>query len=603
MRSPQTVLETLRKHAQEPQYQYERLYRNLYNPQLYLLAYQNLYANKGSMTAGTDGQTISGMSMKRIEALIQKLRDHSYQPHPARRQYIPKKSGNGLRPLGIPAADDKLVQEVIRMILESIYEPTFQNTSHGFRPNRSCHTALSQIQKTFTGVTWFVEGDIKGCFDNIDHHILVNILRCRIKDEVFIDLIWKLLRAGYLEDWMKHQTYSGTPQGSGVSPLLANIYMNELDQFMEQYQVRFNKGDKRRFSNAYVNANHHYARARERYAKKWDTMSDEERRQARITQKELQAVLLSTPSRDQMDPNYRRILYVRYADDFLIGIIGSRSDAEQVKADVSHFLKQELHLTMSPEKTLITHGHDKARFLGYDITISKDQIAKQTKGGKKRSYNGRVVLLLPKEKWMGKLQEYGALQIRKDSSGKEMWMPVARNGLQNKEPIEILTQYNGEIRGIYNYYRMARNVSVLNKFRYVMEYSMYKTLAVKMRCSAAKIKRKYTKDRIFGIEYETKHGLKRAEFYHDGFRKSVPAKADMDTQPDYKITVRPKEVIARFMTGYCELCCKNERPVLIHQVKRLKDLSGNELWEQFMLRKHRKTLIVCEDCYKTINKS
>lgn len=603
MRSPQTVLETLRNHAQEAQYQYERLYRILYNPQLYLLAYQNLYANKGSMTAGTDGQNISGMGIKRIEALIQKLRDRSYQPHPARRQYIPKKSGKGLRPLGIPAADDKLVQEVIRMILESIYEPTFKNTSHGFRPNRSCHTALTQIQKTFTGVSWFVEGDIKGCFDNIDHHILVNILRRRIKDEAFIDLIWKLLRAGYLEDWMKHQTYSGTPQGSGVSPLLANIYMNELDRFMEQYQARFNKGDKRRFSNAYVNANHHYARARERYAKKWDTMTDEERKQARIMQKELQAVLLSTPSRDQMDPDYRRILYVRYADDFLIGIIGNRSDAEQVKTDVSHFLKQGLNLTMSPEKTLITHGHDKARFLGYDITISKDQMTKKTKGGMKRSYNGRVVLLLPKEKWMGKLQEYGVLQIRKDPTDKEIWMPVARKGLQNKDPIEILTQYNGEIRGIYNYYRMARNVSVLNKFYYVMEYSMYKTIAIKMRCSAAKIKRKYTKNRIFGIEYETKHGLKRAKLYHDGFRKSVPTKADMDIQPDYKAAVRPKEVIARFMTGYCELCCKNERPVLIHQVKRLKDLSGNELWEQFMLRKRRKTLIVCEDCYKTINKS
>ena len=603
MRSPQAVLETLRKHALETQYQYERLYRNLYNPQIYLLAYQNLYANKGSMTAGTDGQTISGMSMKRIEALIQKLRDRTYQPHPARRQYILKKSGKGLRPLGIPAADDKLVQEVIRMILESIYEPTFKNTSHGFRPNRSCHTALTQIQKTFTGVSWFVEGDIKGCFDNIDHHILVNILRRRIKDEVFIDLIWKLLRAGYLEDWMKHQTYSGTPQGSGVSPLLANIYMNELDRFMEQYQARFNKGGKRRFSNAYVNANHHYVRTRERYAKRWDTMSEEERKQARITQKELQAVMLSTPSRDQMDPNYRRILYVRYADDFLIGIIGSRSDAEQIKADVSHFLKQELNLTMSPEKTLITHGHDKARFLGYDITISKDRIAKRTKGGTKRCHNGRVVLLLPKEKWMGKLQEYGTLQIRKDPAGKELWMPVARNGLQNKDPIEILTQYNGEIRGIYNYYRMARNVSVLNKFHYVMEYSMYKTIAAKMRCSAAKIKRKYTKNRIFGIEYETKRGLKRAELYHGGFRKSVPVKADTDTQPDYKIAVRPKEVIARFMTGHCELCCKNERPVLIYQVKRLKDLSGNESWEQFMLRKRRKTLIVCEDCYKTINKS
>lgn len=332
-------------------------------------------------------------------------------------------------------------------------------------------------------------------------------------------------------------------------------------------------------------------------------MSEEERNDAKIMQKKLQTILLSTPSREPMDPNYRRVLYVRYADDFLIGVIGSRADAEHIKTAVSDFLKQELNLTMLPEKTLITHGHDKARFLGFDITISKDQAVKKTKGGIKRAYNGRVVLLLPKEKWMGKLQEYGALHIQKDGMGKEIWMPVARNGLQNKEPIAILAQFNGEIRGIYNYYRLARNVSALNKFRYVMEYSMYKTIARKMRCSAAKVKKKYTRDRIFGIEYETKQGLKRAEFYHDGFRKSVPSKLDMDTKPDYRYPIRPKEVIARFMTGYCELCCKNELPVRIYQVKSLKSLAGNEPWEQFMLEKRRKTLIVCEDCYKTITNS
>ena len=198
---------------------------------------------------------------------------------------------------------------------------------------------------------------------------------------------------------------------------------------------------------------------------------------------------------------------------------------------------------------------------------------------------------------------FRALNIQKDGTGKEIWMPVARNGLQNKEPIEILAQFNGEIRGIYNYYRLARNVSVLNKFCYVMEYSMYKTIARKMRCSAAKVKKKYTRDRIFGIEYETKHGIKRAEFYHNGFRKSAPSKLDMDTTPDYRYSIRPKEVIARFMTGYCELCCKNELPVMIYQVKNLKSLSGNEPWEQFMLKKRRKTLIVCEDCYKTITNS
>ena len=418
----------------------------------------------------------------------------------------------------------------------------FKAHTHGFRPGKSCHTALSQIQKTFTGVSWFVEGDIKGCFDNIDHHILVNILKRRIKDEAFIDLIWKLLRAGYLEDWMKHQTYSGTPQGSGAKSTLGEYLYERAGPVHGKAPGAIRQGRQAAVQQRLCQCQPPLcANQRTKRQKKWNTMSEEERKDAKVMQKKLQAILLSTPSREPMDPNYRRVLYVRYADDFLIGVIGNKADAEQIKTAVSEFLKQELNLTMSPEKTLITHGHDKARFLGYDITISKNQAVKKTKGGVKRAYNGRVVLLLPKEKWMGKLQEYRALNIQKDGTGKEIWMPVARNGLQNKEPIEILAQFNGEIRGIYNYYRLARNVSVLNKFCYVMEYSMYKTIARKMRCSAAKVKKKYTRDRIFGIEYETKHGIKRAEFYHNGFRKSAPSKLDMDTTPDYRYSIRPRK--------------------------------------------------------------
>lgn len=213
MRSPQNVLESLKSKATNANYHYQRLYRNLYNPEFYLLAYQRIQAKQGNMTAGTDGKTIDGMGMKRIENLIEKLRDYSYQPKPARRTYIPKANGK-MRPLGIPSFDDKLVQEVVRLILESIYEPTFCNTSHGFRPKRSCHTALQHIKRNYTGVKWFVEGDIKGCFDNIDHHVLVQILRRRITDEHFIGLIWKFLKAGYMENWVYHNTYSGTPQGS-----------------------------------------------------------------------------------------------------------------------------------------------------------------------------------------------------------------------------------------------------------------------------------------------------------------------------------------------------------------------------------------------------
>lgn len=157
--------------------------------------------------------------------MILSLKNFSYQPNPARRTYIAK-AGNPKkkRPLGVPSFNDKLLQEVIRMILESIYEDTFSIHSHGFRPKRSCHTALTEVQKRFKGVKWFVEGDIKGCFDNIDHHVLVDILRRRIKDEHFLGLIWKFLKAGYVEDWKYHNTYSGTPQGSIISPILANVY-------------------------------------------------------------------------------------------------------------------------------------------------------------------------------------------------------------------------------------------------------------------------------------------------------------------------------------------------------------------------------------------
>ena len=166
MRSPENVLESLKSKACNQSYKYERLYRNLYNPQFYLLAYQRIQAKPGNMTAGTDGKTIDGMGMARINALIGKMRNSSYQPNPARRTYIPKSNGK-MRPLGIPSFDDKLIQEVVRLILESIYEPTFSDHSHGFRMNKSCHTALKYVQKYFTGTKWFVEGDIKGCFDKV----------------------------------------------------------------------------------------------------------------------------------------------------------------------------------------------------------------------------------------------------------------------------------------------------------------------------------------------------------------------------------------------------------------------------------------------------
>lgn len=245
MRDPNIVLINLIKNAQKEKYLFTDLYRILYNPEFYLKAYAKIQGKEGNMTAGTDGETIDGFNMDRVRKLINSLRDQSYQPKPARRKMIPKKSG-GQRPLGIPSFMDKLLQEVLRNILEAIYEGRFSDNSHGFRPEKSCRTLLSRIRLECTGVKWWIEGDIKGFFDNIDHHILIGIFRKRIRDERFLALIWKLLRAGYVEDFVFKESFSGTPQGGILSPLLSNIYLNELDSFMDNMAKSFSIGNERK---------------------------------------------------------------------------------------------------------------------------------------------------------------------------------------------------------------------------------------------------------------------------------------------------------------------------------------------------------------------
>ena len=601
MRNPKNVLESLTSKAANKDYHYQRLYRNLYNPAFFLLAYERIQAKPGNMTAGSDGKTIDGMSMKRIEALIQKLKDFSYQPKPARRTYIPKANGK-TRPLGIPSFDDKLVQEVVRMILESIYEPTFHVTSHGFRPKRSCHTALQYIKRNYTGVKWFVEGDIKGCFDNVDHHVLVQILRRRIADEHFIGLIWKFLKAGYMENWVYYNTYSGTPQGSLISPILANIYLNELDVFMAEYSKSFNCGTKRKINPAYKKPLD-VRRGKQEWLKRNEAkISEEKRREVMAQIQELNSRLRSIPYSDPMDTEYRRVVYVRYADDFLIGVIGSKEDARQVKSDVGAFIKEHLHLEMSPEKTLITHGSDFAHFLGYLITVSREQNSTRTRTGfTRRTYVGKVKLYVPKEKWLNRLLSYGALKISYDKphGNKEVWEPVRRPGLIRLDDIEILNQYNAEVRGMYNYYRLANNATVLNSFLYVMKFSMYKTFAGKYRTSMRKIIRKYCRNGDFTVSYSTKSGTKSVVFYNQGMRHND--KVVVTENPD--IIGRANEnrrytrLTDRLQGHVCEFCGAETEDIEIHHVRKLKDLSGKAEWERQMIARKRKTLALCHSCH------
>jgi group II intron reverse transcriptase/maturase len=599
MRTPSHVLKSLEEQSRKNKgYIHERLYRNLYNPEFYYAAYSNIARNQGSMTQGADGLTLDDMTDARINRIIASLKDHSYKPNPARRTYIAKHNNPAKkRPLGIPSTDDKLVQEVVRMILSAIYEPTFSNDSHGFRPGRSCHTALQSVEHMFLGIKWVIEGDIKACFDSFDHHVLINILRRRIHDERFIDLMWKMLRAGYMEQWIYRDTFSGTPQGSGVSPILANIYLSELDTFIEKYKADFEVRPKyRKCSHEYESARYHYRKSKKR-------LKVGGGRKTAVTQfKQAQNTLLKTPLYPAIDPSFKTIQYNRYADDFVVGIIGSKADAERVKQDIKIFLRDTLKLTLSEEKTHVTHSGDLIRYLGYDFTISRDKNVKRVKRNNdtslQRCWYGRVRLYIPHEKWFGKLRQYGALKIMKDREGKEHWNGMHRGFLINRSDVDIISRFNSEIRGMYNFYRLADNASVLNKFYFIMEMSMLKTLAAKFDSSVKKMITKYSRDGVIGADYLTKAGMKRCEFYHDGFQKKEEALfGDIDVLPEYRRYDKPNSLAARLKAGVCEACGTKTGEIHMHHVKRLKDLTGKTEFESLMMIKRRKSLALCPTCF------
>lgn len=594
MRSPERVLNSLNEHSKDSSYKFERLYRILFNEELFYAAYQKIASNGGSTTKGSDGRSIDEMSLARIETLIASLKDESYQPHPSRRVHIPKKNGK-TRPLGIPAFEDKLVQEVVRMILEAIYEGHFETTSHGFRPKRSCHTALLHIQKTFSGAKWFIEGDIKGFFDNIDHDVLVGILRERISDDRFIRLIRKFLKAGYVEDWTFHNTYSGMPQGGIVSPILANIYLDKLDKYVKEYIRHFDMGTKRRPGKE----SNDLANERKRTVRKLKKIKDGTEKAALVARlKAIEQERAAFPSGDEMDGSYRRLKYIRYADDFILGVIGSKEDALRIKEDIKSFLSESLALELSEEKTLITHTGKSAKFLGYEITVTRNNHQRRDVQGRlRRTYGKRVRLNVSMATLRDKLLEYGAMEI-KLRNGKEIWKPKCRSGLIFNDDLEILDRYNRETVGFCNYYLIANNCVVLHNFRYIMEYSMYKTFAGKYRSTVRKINKKYRLNKLFTVKYEQKGVIKSRTFYKTSFKRRTTAfNGSCDIEPYSIADVSRTNLTDRLKAEKCELCGATGK-LIMHHVRNLKDLKGKESWERLMSARKRKTIALCPSCHR-----
>jgi group II intron reverse transcriptase/maturase len=584
MQSAETVLGVLRERGRRG-LPCNELYRQLFNPQLYLLAYGRIYANHGAMTPGVDTETVDGMSLGKIGRIIDALRHERYRFRPVRRIWIPKKNGKR-RPLGIPTWSDKLVGEVVRLLLEAYYEPTFSERAHGFRPGRGCHTALREVANTWTGTTWFIEGDLADCFGSLDHTIMTDAVAQSIHDERFLRLLRNMLTAGYLEDWIWNATLSGVPQGGVASPVLSNIYLHRLDTFVETVLMpQYTRGGPRARNRAYRRMQEAIAGARRRG----------DRAEVRALRKQVRDL----PSVDPQDPDYRRLRYVRYADDVLIGFTGPRAEAETIKQRLAAFLRDDLKLELSQSKTLITHARTgAARFLGYEITVQHNNSV-ITAG--RRTANGSIRLRVPTTVIKAKSARY---LLR----GK----PAHRTPLMNADVHAIINTYGAEYRGIVGYYLLASDVWRLNRLHWVMETSLLKTLAGKHHSSVSKMARKFTAtiDTPAGprkcLQARTDRGEGRkpliAQFGGIPLtRQKNTILVDREPVP----VTRRKELIARLLTGRCEMCGYTGT-VLVHHIRKLTDLEKpgqpeQPDWMKLMAKRRRKTLVVCQACHTTIH--
>ena len=578
-------------------YPIRNLYRFMYMPEIWYEAYANIYSNEGAITKGVNENTLDGFSRERIDRIIKALQEGTYRFTPVRRVYIPKRVGNKKRPLGIPTGDDKLVQEVARIILERIYEPIFSGNSYGFRPARSCHTALEQIRQHWTSIKWFIEFDISGFFNNMDHGIMLKLLEKRIDDRRFIKLIEGMLKAGYLEDWIYHLTYSGTPQGGIVSPILSNIYLHELDVFMKQLENEFAKGKRRKENPEYT-----YLARQKRYIRR-EIDQTGKRPELIETLKELDRESKKLQPNDFHDESYRRLRYCRYADDFILGVIGTKDEAIEIMEKVKNFLTSELNLQTASDKTGIKSGREGIQFLSYNISMySTDKLLRvKVKGRytKRRTVSNRVALRVPEGKAQYFCQRYGYGNWQTNE-------PSHRPTLNQSSDLEIISTYNAELRGLANYYCLANDVKMkLGKLEYLCNYSLFHTLAARHNTKKSKILSKLKRGNEYVHRYSVRGEQREIKVFKLKHIDRKPIIWNVDEEPNTLCLTSPRsELVKRLNYEKCEYCGRNDLPLESHHVRKVRNLRDRpnlKLWEEVMIARNRKTLVICSECHNLLH--
>lgn len=445
--------------------------------------------------------------------------------------------------------------------------------------------------------------DVQGFFDNIDHEIMIRLLEKRIDDKRFIGLIKAMMKAGYVDDWKYHGTYSGTPQGGIISPLLANIYLHELDEFMENMIVNFNKGKKRQDNPEYKHYVYEICKLRKEYDKISSEGNDERLKEIRTEIQSIDKIRKKLPGFNGHDPNFRRLTYCRYADDFVIGVIGSKEDSKNVMDMVQHYIHHELNLSVAEDKSGIRHATEKTRFLGYDISMYKgERIVKITRCNRHttaRSLAEKIDLSIPQEKLAKFCQNKGYGDY-------DQYSMIHRSSLLNYSDAEIITIYNAEFRGLVNYYILATSAKkTLGKLQGIWIGSLLKTLARKHQCSVRSIARKI---RVSAGEYvltERQKGKARTVrvFRMKDIEKEPKRYPGVDECPNTsRYQAVYSELARRMRAQRCEYCGRIDGNYEVHHVGQLKSIqNGTEKWQRLMNNMRRKTLVLCKECHRLLH--
>lgn len=643
----------------------DNLIKFISNPALIAEAYDKIQKNKGAHTQGTDSETADAFGRIRLNRISEEIANGTFEWRAIKRKLIPKKGKKKSRPLGIVNFDDRVVQELIRIVLNIIYEPVFQEKeyNHGFRPKRGTRSAITKIERESQGMTTAIEGDIKGGYNNVNHKILMNFLKKKIYDRKFLKLVKKGLEQEIIQKNQKRVGMSGIPQGGIVSPILFNIYMHEFDQMVEEkvgeLLKKINKEEKRvpaekastkKYKKLKSRIDSNRARIK-RLIKKHQGLEEgniDKCRELVLEKRQAKKKRLQVPFIDR-----KKILltfsYTRYADDWIILTNASEKHCEKIKKLLTDILKTEFKLELSNEKTKITNlKKEHASFLGFTLkkTPSKVQTRIKKDGTK---FKARTTLGLKigidHERVMKRLEE---IQVIKDRNEKKL-KPRHVGIYCSLKDWEIVTKFNQILRGLFNYYYYSlTGKSDLHKYYYLYRYSCLKTLAHRLRISIAKITKKYGNELIikyfsyskdqngkkikkersakfptykklmneigFRVEREKREQFAKLEKMKEGVNKKfLLEKIEfLDVfKSSYVLedSFMEKDVKVNLRTGlkifgYCYLCGvthTKKNPIVMHHVKHIKK-GQIQGFKEIMKSLNSKMLPVCEKCHRKIHR-